>query len=589
VLFILRRLSPYLVRYRAALTTALLMMVLVDALAYLVPLAIGYVVDHIYPRLGTDATALRHLGIVTGVLLAVAVLRGIVVHIMIRAFWGVAEATVRDLRNGLYRKLQHLDMAFYDRSRTGDLMSRATYDIQLIRNFIAFGIEHRVRIILISVTILALMVWQEWRLALAVYTVIPLFVVAIIHYSGKMRLAVSRQQRQMGRLNSRLQENVTGIRIVKAFNVEAQETARFERENEEMLHRDLDAALPQAYLNPILLVTEGVGALVLLAVGAGRVISGEMPLGVVVSFVAYLGIAGFPLRILAFNTALVNLARGATERLEEILHLPDQSRHDSGSRRDTMAGELTFDGVSFRYAEGPCILEDVSFTLPAGSHVGVFGLTGSGKSTLISLIPRFYPPTAGDIRIDGTPISEWNLQALRSQVGTVLQETFLFSATIRENISFGRPEADDEEIIAAARAAEIHDFILSLPEGYDTAVGEYGVGLSGGQRQRIAIARTIVQDPRILILDDCTSSLDAVTERQIQKQLRHLMHDRTTIIVGQRLSTLSLADRIVVLDGRTVQDVESHDVLMERNELYRATWNQQRAGEEAASGEEPFR
>jgi ATP-binding cassette subfamily B protein len=564
-------------------------MILVDVLAYLVPLAIGYVVDNVYPRLGSDAAALRELGMITGALLVIALLRGTVVHVMIRAFWSAAESTVRDLRNALYHKLQHLDMAFYDRARTGDLMSRATYDIQLIRNFIAFGIEHRVRIVLISLTILALMVWQEWRLALAVYTVIPLFVVAIIHYSGRMRTAVTRQQQQMGRLNSRLQENVTGIRVVKAFSVEAQEIQRFDRENEEMLIRDLQAALPQAYLNPILLVTEGVGALVLLAVGAGRVISGEMPLGVIVSFVAYLAIAGFPLRILAFNTALINLARGATDRLEEILHMPDQSRHDSGTRRDSMVGELAFDGVSFRYDDGPCVLENVSFTLPAGSHIGVFGLTGSGKSTLISLIPRFYLPTDGDIRIDGTPIAEWDLQALRSQVGTVLQETFLFSATIRENISFGRADAGDEEIIAAARAAEIHEFIVSLPEGYDTLVGEYGVGLSGGQRQRIAIARTIVQNPRILILDDCTSSLDAVTERQIQKQLRRLMHDRTTIIVGQRLSTLSLADRIVVLDGGTVQDVESHDVLLERNALYRATWNQQLPGNEAASGEEPFR
>jgi len=565
------------------------MMVLVDVLAYLVPLAIGYVVDEVYPRLGSDAAALRELGVITAVLLVIALFRGTVVHVMIRAFWSAAESTVRDLRNGLYHKLQHLDMAFYDRARTGDLMSRATYDIQLIRNFIAFGIEHRVRIILISLTILALMVWQDWRLALAVYTVIPLFVAAIIHYSGKMRTAVTRQQQHMGRLNSRLQENVTGIRIVKAFSIEAQEIERFDRENREMLTRDLAAALPQAYLNPILLATEGVGALVLLAVGSGRVINGEMPLGVIVSFVAYLGIAGFPLRILAFNTALVNLARGATERLEEILGMPDQTRYDSGTRRDAMAGELTFDGVSFRYAEGPCVLENVSFTLSAGSHIGVFGLTGSGKSTLISLIPRFYLPTEGDIRIDGIPIGEWDLQALRSQVGTVLQETFLFSATIRENISFGRSDAGDEEIVAAARAAEIHDFIVSLPQGYDTLVGEFGVGLSGGQRQRIAIARTIVQDPRILILDDCTSSLDAVTERQIQKQLRRLMHDRTTIIVGQRLSTLSLADRIIVLDGGTVQDVERHDVLLERNQLYRATWNQQQAGDEAASGEEPFR
>ncbi|MFO8043636.1 MAG: ABC transporter ATP-binding protein, partial [Alkalispirochaeta sp.] len=353
--------------------------------------------------------------------------------------------------------------------------------------------------------------------------------------------------------------------------------------------RDLAAALPQAYLNPILLVTEGVGAMVLLAVGGMRVMNGETPLGTLVAFVAYLGIMGFPLRILAFNTAMVNLARGAADRVMEILHRPDQLRHDGGARRTAIVGELTFDHVSFRYDNGPCVLDDVSFLLAPGSHVGVFGLTGSGKSSLISLVPRFYLPTEGEIRIDGIPIEEWELETLRSQVGTVLQETFLFSATIRENIGFGRPDADMDAIVSAARAAEIHEFIVSLPEGYETLVGEHGVGLSGGQRQRIAIARTIVQDPRILILDDCTSSLDAVTERHIQDQLRRLMHDRTTIIVGQRLSTLSLADRIIVLNDGTVQDVESHDVLLERNDLYRRTWDQQRAASQVETGEEPYR
>ncbi len=571
------------------LVVAIAAMILVDVIAYGVPIAIGYVTDNVYPTIASDPSRLPLLWYIGAALLAAALLRGVVVHVMIRSFWSLAESVVRDLRNALYFKLQHLDMAFYDRARTGDLMSRATYDIQLIRNFLAFGIEHRVRIILISVTVFGLMVWQDWRLALAVYTVIPVFVGALLYYSTRMREAVAHQQRQMGQLNSRVQESVTGIRVIKAFAVEPQEMERFDQENSAMLNRDLDAALPQAYLNPILLVTEGVGSVVLLAVGGMRVMNGETPLGTLVAFVASLGTMGFPLRILAFNTAMVNLARGAADRVTEILSLPDQLRHDSGSRRSAIAGRLTFDHVSFRYERGPCVLDDVSFSLAPGSHVGVFGLTGSGKSSLISLIPRFYLPTEGQIRIDGIPIEAWELETLRSQVGTVLQETFLFSATIRENIGFGRPDADMDTIAAAAVAAEIHDFIESLPDGYETLVGEHGVGLSGGQRQRIAIARTIVQDPRILILDDCTSSLDAVTERHIQDQLRRLMHDRTTIIVGQRLSTLSLADRIIVLNDGTVQDVESHDVLLERNDLYRRTWHQQRAAAEVETGEEPSR
>lgn len=586
---IFRHLSRYLGPHTHVLTVAIVAMVLVDVIAYCVPLATGYVIDNIYPTIASDPSQLSRLWRIGAFLFAAAMARGVVVHVMVRAFWSLAESVVRDLRNALYLKLQHIDMAFYDSSRTGDLMSRVTYDIQLIRNFFAFGIEHRVRIILISVTVFGLMVWQDWRLALAVYTVIPIFVGAILYYSRRMREAVIRQQRQMGQLNSRLQESVTGIRVIKAFAVEHKEMERFDHENHTMLERDLEAALPQAYLNPILLVTEGVGAMVLLAVGGVRVMNGDTPLGTLVAFVAYLGIMGFPLQILAFNTAMVNQARGAADRVTEILNRPDQIRHDSGTRRTSIVGELTFEHVSFRYERGPCVLDDVSFSLAPGSHVGVFGLTGSGKSSLISLVPRFYLPTEGEIRIDGIPIEEWKLETLRSQVGTVLQETFLFSATIRENIGFGRPDADMEVIIAAAKAAEIHEFIISLPEGYETLIGEHGVGLSGGQKQRIAIARTIVQDPRILILDDCTSSLDAVTERHIQDQLRRLMDDRTTIIVGQRLSTLSLADRIIVLNNGTVQDVDSHDVLLERNDLYRRTWDQQRAASEVETGEEPCR
>ncbi len=586
---IFRQLAPYIRPYTPVLAGAVVAMLCVDIIAYGVPLAIGHITDNVYPAVAADPSALPQLWLFGGALLAAALVRGVVVHLMVRGYWAAAELLVRDLRNALYFKLQHLDMTFYDRSRTGDLMSRATYDIQLIRNFFAFGIEHRIRIVLISATVFVLMVRLNWRLALAVYTVIPLFVGAILYYSNRMGRAVQRQQRQMGRLNSRLQESVTGIRVIKAFAVEETEISRFDGENRAMLERDLEAALPQAYLNPILLVTEGVGAAVLLAVGGVQVVNGTTQLGTLVAFVTYLGIMGFPLRILAFNTAMVNLARAAAGRITEILDRPDQLRHDRGARRTRISGALTFHHVSFRYKDGPCVLEDVNLHMEPGSHIGLFGLTGSGKSSLISLIPRFYLPTEGSISIDGIPIEEWELQTLRSQVGTVLQETFLFSATIRENIGFGRPDADEETIVAAARAAEIHDFITTLPDGYETMIGEHGVGLSGGQRQRIAIARTIVQDPRILILDDCTSSLDAATERHIQDQLRRLMHDRTTIIVGQRLTTLSLADRIIVLNDGTVQDMESHEVLLTRNDLYRRTWHQQRAAAEADTGEEPYR
>ncbi|POR01331.1 hypothetical protein AU468_08415 [Alkalispirochaeta sphaeroplastigenens] len=570
----LKILWPFLRPYRLHLAGAFGAMFLVDGFAYIVPVIVAYATDHIYPSLGEPA-GLRRLAALSGGLLALAFLRGIAVHLMIRAFWFTAEAAVRDLRNSLYHKLQHLETAFYDQARTGDLMSRATWDIQLIRNFIAFGLEHRLRISLISGTIFLLMLFQDWRLALAVYTAIPLFIVAIISYSRRMRHAGAAQQREMGRLNTHIQENITGIRIVKAFALEQEETERFDRQNKRMLQRDLESSLLQACLNPILLITDGAGALIVLALGGYRVISGQMSLGTLLAFITYLSVMAFPLRILAFNTALVNQAASAANRVLQILESPDQNQRNTGQCRRPIEGAISFQGVGFHYQPDTPVLRDVSFQIEPGERVALFGLTGAGKSTLISLIPRFSPPRAGTIRIDGEKIENWDLPYLRSRIGTVLQETFLFSATIRDNIAFARPDASDQEIQQAARYAQIHDFIMTLPRGYQTPVGEYGTGLSGGQRQRIAIARTLLQNPRILILDDCTSSLDAVTERRIQQQLHTLMAGRTTIIIAQRVSSLALADRIIVLDKGTVQAVDSHEALLEQNSLYRTIYEKQ--------------
>ncbi len=573
---LLRRLWPFVRPYRCNLAIAIVFMVPFDLVAYTVPLVIGYVVDNIYPGIQAGGP-LTPLWFATGLLVFAGVLRGITAHLMIRSFWFVAESVVKDVRSCLYEKLQHLDLTFYDKARTGDLMSRVTYDIQLLRNFFSFGVEHRIRIFAITVTIFGVMLWQEWRLALAVYTVVPFFFAVIIYYSRKMREAVRRKQEQMGQLNARVQENVTGIRVVKAFSMEHAEIDRFDAENRTMLEKDLDMSLLQVLLNPVLLLTDGVGSLVILLFGGYQVIEGTMSLGVLFAFVSYLGVMRFPMNILAFNTSLLNLATGACNRLFEILNAPDQKRYDKGTHTEPIEGRVEFDHVRFEYEDGRAVLDNLSFVIEPGERVALFGLTGAGKSTLISLIPRFYLPTYGRILIDDRDITEWDLRYLRSQVGTVMQETFLFSASIGENIAFARPNASREEIEQAARYAHIHDFISSLPNGYETIVGEYGVGLSGGQKQRVAIARTLLQDPRLLILDDCTSSLDAVTEQMIQDELRVLMEGRTTILVAQRVSTLSLADRIIVLEDGGISDIDSHDRLLERNSLYRTTYAAQTA------------
>lgn len=573
---ILRQLWPIVRTYKRNLLFACLFMVPFDLVAYSVPLVVGYVVDYIYPDI-TAGGALTPVFLAAGLLVVLGFFRGLSAHLMIRNFWYVAESVVQDLRNTLYDKLQHLDLTFYDNARTGDLMSRLTYDIQLLRNFFAFGIEHRIRIIAITGTIFAIMLWQEWRLALGVYTVVPIFFAIILYYSRRMRDAVSRKQKQMGRLNARIQENVTGIRVVKAFSMEHAEIERFDGENRTMLEKDLNMSLLQVLLNPVLLLTDGVGSLIILWYGGYQVISGTMSLGVLFAFVSYLGVMRFPMLILAFNTSLLNLARGACTRVFEILDAPDQKRYDTGTYKEPIRGRVEFDHVRFEYKSETPVLNNLSFVIEPGERVALFGLTGAGKSSLISLIPRFYLPTYGRILIDDRDITEWDLTHLRSQVGTVMQETFLFSASIGENIAFAKPSATQEEIEQAARYAHIHEFIASLPHGYDTIVGEYGVGLSGGQKQRVAIARTLLQDPCLLILDDCTSSLDAVTERKIQDELRELMEGRTTILVAQRVSTLALADRIIVLENGAISDMASHETLLERNQLYRTTYASQTA------------
>lgn len=574
---VLKRFRAFFRPYRGFLAAAVLFMLLVDVAGYLVPLVVGYVTDEIFPRIA-EPGMVGVLVAVGGGLVAAGIVRGWFSHFMIRCYWFAAEAVVRDLRNALYGKLMHLELTFYDRARTGDLMSRVTADIQFLRSFIAFGIEHRFRIVLITVTIFGFMLFRDWRLALAVYTVFPVFFIILLRFSSRMRAAVARRQQQLGVLSSRLQENLSGIRVVKAFAMELEEIKRFDGENRDLYRRETGMALLQAYLNPLLMLTNGLATLVILGIGGYQVITGAMSLGVLLAFVSFLTMMNFPVGMLAYNTSIVNLARGAAERIGQILDTPDQTRSDTGTATNAFRGKLSFHSVSFSYDERTTVLNDLTFTIEPGEKVALFGLTGAGKSTLISLIPRFYAPSSGAIRIDDRDITEWDLKTLRSQIGIVLQETFLFSATIRENIAFARPEAGLEEVREAARLAEIHDFIESLPQGYDTVIGEYGIGLSGGQKQRVAVARTLLQNPKILILDDCTSSLDAVTERKIQAQLKELMTGRTAIIIAQRMASFAMADRIIVLDRGTIAGMDSHAGLLASNPLYRETFQAQLVG-----------
>lgn len=566
-----RHFGSFIKPYRVFFVIAIVTMIFVDFSAYLLPELVRYLTDEVYPVLHNPGM-LNHMILVCLILMASGLVRGIFTYIMIYCYWKVSEAVVRDIRNTLYHKIQHLELAVYDRTQVGDLMSRISNDIQLIRNFLSWGIEHRLRIILLTLSIFTLMFLLEWRLALLIYTILPGCFFILIRYSSWMREAVDRKQRQLGIFSSKIQENLTGIRVVKAFSMENREIEKFTRANKDLKDTEVRLSLLQMYLNPLLLVINGFASLCVVAFGGYLILQDRLSLGVLLGFVSYLGIMGWPISMLAMNTSQVSQATGAGKRIKEILDAPDQLKQDTGTLNKQIQGELSFEHISFAYQNDNPVLQNINFTIKPGEKVAIFGLTGAGKSTLISLFPRFYEPSTGCIRIDGTDIREWDLSSLRSQIGIVLQETFLFSASIRDNIAYGKADASMDEIMDAARHALIHDFIMSLPQQYDTLVGEYGVGLSGGQKQRIAIARTLLQDPKILILDDCTSSLDTITEHKIQMQLKDLMRGRTSIVISQRVAAFALVERIIVIDRGKLTDYASHNDLMQKDGVYRDTY-----------------
>ena len=569
-----RSLYAYFRPYRWLFRSGVAFMILNNVLNYVTPWGVGYIWDHVFPTL-KNAESLWTLAGWCGFLILVAVIRAGFSFLMIYCYWSTGVKLVRDLRNRLYEKLQRLPFQFYDTARTGDLMSRLTLDIEMVRNFYAFMIEHRSQICLYLAMISILLFVIDWKLALVCLAVTPFFVITVLNFSARMRRAVADRQIQAGILNAVVQENITGIRVVKAFAMEVAETVKFGRENRRMYQKNLGVLRLHVSLQPLLILCGAMGVAAVLGYGGYRVVQGEMTMGKFITFMSYLAMTNWPLMMLAPNTNQLRQAEGSAERLRQILDQPETIASPPGAKiLSGLAGSITFQKITFGYGEVGSktwqpILKDVNLSVEAGEKVAIIGLTGSGKTSLVNLIPRFYDPQAGRIMVDGVDLKELDLQWWRRQIGLVLQETFLFSASIYDNIAFGKPEAGMDEVKRAAQAARIDDFIVSLPERYDTVVGERGVGLSGGQKQRVAIARALLLNPKILILDDSTSSVDVETEQAIQKSLQQLMEGRTTIIITQRLSTARLADRIIVLESGEIRAQGNHEELLDQDELYR--------------------
>jgi ATP-binding cassette subfamily B protein len=475
-----------------------------------------------------------------------------------------------DMRNALYAKLLKLSFGFYDRHQTGQLLSRATIDLQTVRFFLGYGLIFFFQNVLMVVGATALMFAVNWRLALVATAVTPLIVVFAYRYSTVSHPVLRDVQQKMADVATVAEENIVGVHVVKSFAQEQNELQKFAQRSERVFERSIDANKQRATYIPLLSFLPLIMQAGVLLVGGRMVAHGTLDIKTFLFFNVLVVMLVMPLRMLGMWVGQSQRATASGERIFEVMDEPEEIS-DKPDSIDMPPGEgrVRYEHVSFEYAPGRLVLEDIDLELEPGRTVALIGHTGSGKTTLASLVPRFYDATEGRVTIDGVDVRDVKLQSLRREIGIVSQDPFLFSASVRENISFGRPDATDEDVVRAATLAQAHEFIDELPDAYDTIIGERGITLSGGQRQRLAIARALIMEPRILILDDATASVDATTEARIRLGLREAMKGRTTIIIAHRLSTISLADELVVLDGGRIVGRGTDKELLETNAVYR--------------------
>jgi ATP-binding cassette subfamily B protein len=475
-----------------------------------------------------------------------------------------------DMRNALYAKLLRLSFGFYDRHQTGQLLSRATVDLQTVRFFLGYGLIFFFQNVLTIVGATVLMFAVNWRLALVATAVTPLIVVFAYRYSSVAHPVLRDVQQKMADVATVAEENIVGVHVVKSFAQEQNELGKFAQRSERVFERSIDANKQRALYVPLLSFLPLVMQAGVLFVGGRMVAHGTLDIKTFFFFNVLVVMLVMPLRMLGMWIGQSQRATASGERIFEIMDEPEEIS-DRPDARPMPPGEgrVRYEHVSFEYAAGRKVLDDVDLELEPGRTVALIGHTGSGKTTLASLVPRFYDATGGRVTIDGVDVRDVQLQSLRREIGIVSQDPFLFSATVRENIAFGRPDATDDDVARAATLAQAHEFVAELPDGYDTVIGERGITLSGGQRQRLAIARALIMEPRILILDDATASVDATTEARIRLGLREAMKGRTTIIIAHRLSTISLADELVVLDEGRVVGRGTDAELLRTNAVYR--------------------
>ena len=559
------RLLGFLRPYRASLIVSIVLAVASQVAAIALIWLTGDVIDK-----ALKARDHEMLKILVGAVLAIGFARAVLMAGRRLISGRQALAVEMDMRRDLYAHLIRLSFGFYDRHQTGQLMSRATVDLQGVRFFLGYGLIFFFQNLLTVASVTVVLFFFEWRLAFVVLAVMPFLVAIAYRYSHVAHPTLRDVQQKLADVATVAEENIVGVHVVKAFAQEPAEEAKFRGRNEALFGQTLRANRQRAMYVPLLSFLPLLAQAAVLLVGARMVARGSLSAGSFVAFNLYLAMLVTPLRSLGMWVGQAQRATASGERIFQVLDEPEDVS-DRPEARDLPPGEgaIRFEDVSFSYLPGRPVLEHLDLALDAGTTVALIGHTGAGKTTLASLVPRFYDVDSGRVLVDGIDVRDVTLASLRSSIGAITQDPFLFSTTVRENISFGRPELSDEEVERVARLAQAHEFVERLPQGYETVIGERGITLSGGQRQRIAIARALAVDPRILILDDATASVDATTEARIRAGLREVMQGRTTLIIAHRLSTIALADEIVVLDSGRIAARGTHEELLETSAVYR--------------------